>query len=206
MSKVEKKRRVSAMLARYKVGETVQGDDDKWLRELIESHPDYPQKFGAGVVRFFVALDGRYSRPGFWFESSCGIVDNFSTVRCIDGMPPLRTRLITACRTTIQPDMNAYKAERFGNSKWAICDETGEKIHWDDAHVDHVLPFVRLAGAWVDDRPHLTVIDLADDGAGSVSESFANPALAAEFRQFHKKNATVRLVSAKVNLSKGARA
>ncbi len=210
MTKAEKKRRVSAMLARYRVGENVVGDDDKWLRELVTAHPDYPQKFGAqgaaGIVRFFVALDGRYKKPGFWFESACGIVDNFSTVVCINGMPPLRSRLLTACRTTVQEDMHAYKAVRFGNSKWAVCDATGEPIHWDDAHVDHIVPFSQLAGAWVDARPHLTVADLAEDGVGAVSESFADPALAAEFRQFHAEHAKVRLVAAKVNMSRGAKA
>jgi hypothetical protein len=205
-TKAEKKRRVSAMLARYKVDETVVGDDAEWLHELVKSHPDYPQKFGAGVTRFFVALDGLYKKPGFWFESACGIVDNFSTLLCINGMPPLRARLLTACRTTVQSDMHAYKAMRFGNSKWAVCDETGEPLHWDDAHVDHIVPFIQIAGPWLDARPHLTLEALAADGIGGVSEAFADLSLAAEFRQFHKERATVRLVAAKVNMTRGAKA
>lgn len=212
-TKAEKKRRVSAMLAQYKVGETVVEDDAAWLHELVKSHPDYPQKFGTvdeedevRIVRFFVALDGLYKKPGFWFESADGVVDNFSTVLCINGMPPLRSRLLTACRTTVKEDMNAFKAVRFGNSKWTVCDETGEPLHWDDAHVDHIVPFIQIAGPWLDARPHLTVADLAPHGVGAVSESFADPALAAELRQFHKERATVRLVAAKVNLSRGAKA
>lgn len=212
VTKAEKKRRVSAMLARYKVGETVVGDDAAWLHELVKSHPDYPQKFGAvdeegevQIVRFFVALDGLYKKPGFWFESADGVVDNFSTVLCINGMPPLRSRLLTACRTTVKEDMHAFKAMRFGNSKWAVCDETGEPLHWDDAHVDHIVPFIGIAGPWLDARPHLTVADLAPDGVVAVSESFADPALASEFRQFHEEHAKVRLVAAKVNLSRGAK-
>jgi len=101
--------------------------------------------------------------------------------------------------------MHAFKAERFGDGKWSVCDATGETIHWDEAHVDHVVPLVELAGCWVDERPYLTEEDLATDRPGAVGDSFADDALAVAFRQFHAEAAKLRLVSAKVNLSKGAR-
>jgi hypothetical protein len=205
MTKAEKKRRVSALLARYGLGETVTGEDDAWLRDLITAHPDYPQKFGAGVARFFVDSDGRYGGRSVWFESTCGIVDNFSTGRCIDGMPPLRTRLIRACRAAIDPDLHAFKLARFDGQEWATCEETGEPLHWSDAHVDHIYPLVLLAGAWVDERPHLGIADLAKDRPGAVGDSFADPGISAEFRAHHDEHARLRLVSARVNLSKGAK-
>lgn len=94
---------------------------------------------------------------------------------------------------------------RFDGQEWATCEETGEPLHWSDAHVDHIYPLVLLAGAWIDERPHLGIADLAKDRPGAVGDSFADHGIAAEFRAYHDEHARLRLVSAKVNLSKGAK-
>jgi len=203
MSKAAKKRAVAAMLDRWPVKETITGDDDVWLRELITSHPDYPHKFG-DVVRFFVAPDAFGGRC-FWFERADGVVDNFGTGACIDGHPPLRRRLVTACRAASQPDVHAFKAAYFNGSRHATCQATGETIHWDDAHVDHVVPFNELATYWLDTRPDMSLEDIAPDAPGATGDTFKDPAVADAFRAFHAAEAVMRIVKAIVNLSRGKR-
>ena len=203
MTKAEQKRRVSAMLKTYRSTD-VTGDDADFLHKLIRSHPDYPQKFGAGVKRFFVADSGKFG-VCFWFESVDGIVDNFGTTWCIDGRPSERRRLLMACRAAVQDDMHAVKAAYFGKSNHATCQATGVVVRWDQAHVDHVEPFVYIAGGWLDMNPNFGLPDLAPDMPGSVGDTFADPDLAAFFRSWHRENAKLRVVSAAFNMSKGAR-
>ncbi len=204
MSKAEKKRRVSAMLASYAVGATVTGDDDTYLRELIRSHPDYPQKFHDGVARFFVGIAHPYKGRCFSFEANNGIVDNFGTTWCINGEPPLRGRLLMACRDAIRGDMHAHKREYFSGRLTAPCEASGQPLAWNDAHVDHVAPFVVLAGDWLDGQS-LTLADLAPDTPGSVGDRFVDRGVAERFRRHHLGVASLRVISAHINMAKGAR-
>jgi hypothetical protein len=203
MTKAAKKRAISAMLDKWPSQATITGDDDVWLRNLITSHPDYPQKFG-DVVRFFVAATP-YGGRCFWFENTAGIIDNFSSGSCVDGNPPLRRRLVIACRAAAQPDVHAFKAAYFNGARHAKCSATGETIHWDDAHVDHIVPFIELATYWIDTSPDLSLADLSPDAPGAAGDTFLNPSVADSFRRFHAAEATLRVVKASVNLSRGAR-
>lgn len=206
MSKAARKRAVSEMLARYKRGATVVGDDDTFLRDLIQNHPDYHRgKFGAGVARFFVDLAKPYKRMCFWFVTTDGKVDNFGTTWCIDGEPPLRRRLIMACRAATQADMHAVKAAHFGDLRKAICQISGEVMSWDEASVDHVVPFDTLVNEWLDARPFLGLDALAPDTPGSVGDRFADPDLAEEFRWWHASVAQLRVVRHTINMSMGNR-
>ena len=204
MSKAQKKRRVSAMLSSYAVGATVTGEDDTYLRELIRSHPDYPQKFHDGVAFFFVDIAKPYNGRCFSFQANNGIVDNFGTTWCINGEPPLRGRLLMACRDAIRGDMHAHKREYFGGRLTVPCEASGQALAWDDSHVDHVAPFVVLAGDWLDGQS-LTLADLAPDTPGSVGDRFADRDVAERFRRHHLGVASLRVISAHINMAKGAR-
>ena len=204
MSKAEKKRRVSAMLSKWSVDETITGDDDTYLRELIRSHPDYPQKFHDGVARFFVGIAYPYKGRCFRFEAHNGVVDNFGTTWCINGEPPLRGRLLMACRDAIRGDMHAHKREYFGMRLTAPCEASGQALAWEDAHVDHIAPFVVVASDWLAGQS-LTLSDLAPDTPGSVGDRFADRGVAEMFRRHHLGVASLRVVSGPINMAKGAR-
>lgn len=206
MNKAARKRAVSEILSRYKRGDVVTGDDDIFLRDLVQSHPDYARgKFGTGVARFFVDVAKPYKRLCFWFVSNDGKVDNFGTTWCIDGEPSVRRRLIMACRAATQADMHAVKAAHFGNLRTAMCQISGEVMTWDEASVDHVVPFDTLVNGWLDERPHLGLDALAPDAPGQVGDRFADSGLAEEFRCWHASVADLRVVQHKINMSMGNR-
>lgn len=205
MTKAQKKRRVAEMLARYGRQETIVGDDDDFLRDLIKDHPDYNRgKFGAGVDRFFVDVAKPFGRC-FWFVSVDNKVDNFGTRWCIDGEPSVRRRLIMACRAAVQGDMHGVKAAYFGDGRTAVCQISGDVIPWDEASVDHIVPFDTLVNEWLDGRPHLSLVDLAPDVPGAVGDRFVDVNLAEEFRQWHAGIARLRVVKHKINMSMGKR-
>ena len=61
-----------AMLARYRNGDTMNEQDSQFLLNLLQRHPEAPDKIGCGVRRFFKARATSKGTNCFWLEREDG--------------------------------------------------------------------------------------------------------------------------------------
>lgn len=72
----------SSMLAKYRLGDVVGGDDDLLLRELLLRHANYDEKKGSGIEAIVAMLSPEGS-PCFGVRRTDGSEVEFSFRRCI---------------------------------------------------------------------------------------------------------------------------
>ena len=89
------------------------------------------------------------------------------------------------------------------------CEISGVRLAEKEAHLDHAEPtfghmvvVFRAERGWHDTIPH-GVLTTPDDN--QMTTTFVDPDIAEAFRQFHQDRATLRVISAKENLSRAAR-
>lgn len=190
----------SGVINSYEPGHTLDGMDLVFVAALLKRHRSCVEKIGAGIERFFVTKHKTYGTRKIEFERIDGTTDDFSINYCLDPVTDeeyARMNFLCAARTTVLPDIRAFK-----NASGMICAVTGEKHDREDLHVDHAPPkvfstiaqeFLAAAGKTPGDYEY------ADDHAGlSV---FVDQGVAASFRAFHAEHATLRVIHKSINLS-----
>jgi hypothetical protein len=73
------------MLASYDVGDKVNAEDTKVLRDLLARHADASKKIGSGVASFSVRTSGEFGSKCFWVNRTDGTSEDFSFQGCIYG-------------------------------------------------------------------------------------------------------------------------
>ena len=199
-SKAALKRRVQSIL-NDRLGPT-SIDDHCFLVELFQRHPSYEQKRGQGIVMIRVVLAMPYRTRCFEIERIDGTTTDISYLECLtpstvfDWFP-------AACRTAVVSQIQAAKDAAFGDATYIACPITGQRIDRRRAHVDHAPPwtFDAIVEAFIDQ----SVIDIAQvafvDVDGGTESKFADVELEEAFAEFHRKHATLRVVSRMANLS-----
>lgn len=181
------------------------GDDLAIIRAVLEMHPSFPEKTAKGIG----ALTVRQVefRPGiiqrcFFILHTDGTATDFSFLVAL-GMAPSGPTLAAAARHAVYPGMHSFKMQHFGTADTAPCAISGEPIPFKDAHVDHAPPwqFAKIVQAFAQEHGVPEVVD--QDGVRIV---FANDQDAERFVAFHDERASLRVVSAKINMSMGSRA
>ena len=69
---------LKALLKRYEPGDRVSQADTDFLMEAIKGHPDYDEKFGSGVERFYTDY-AEFGTVCFWAALKDGEPVKFST-------------------------------------------------------------------------------------------------------------------------------
>jgi hypothetical protein len=115
----------------------------------------------------------------------------------------VRSLLTRAGRAAVLPSVLAYRHARFDASV-ATCDKTGVPLTADEAAVDHAdpWPFARILAeflATLADVPEVRLGHRFDGDVCHVEHSFADPAVAVAFRDFHDRVARLRLLHRSVN-------
>jgi len=200
-------RRIRGILARYattQAMERITGEDRRFVEALIAGHPRAQKIIDCGIehvcvqrvpfqehLRRFVVI----RRDGSWRDFSWG--------KCLhptDALDDVRR----ICRR-----LAADQVAGFARAFWrehphgAVCPILGVPITPKDAHVDHAPPvFAELVQAWLAEErlepDDIEIVYRADYGGRSA---FADPLLAERWREFHRKHARLRVVSARANLS-----
>jgi len=200
-------RRVRGILARYATAqamERITGEDRAFVEALIARHPRAALIVDCGIahicvqrvpfqehLRRFVVI----RRDGSWRD--------FSWRKCLhptDALDDVRR----ICRRLVADQVAGFaRAFWREHPRGARCPVLGAPMTPKDAHVDHAPPvFAELVQAWLD-QEHLEPEDIdivyrADYGGRS---EFADPLLGECWREFHRKHARLRVVSARANLS-----
>jgi hypothetical protein len=193
------------IVQRYGIdGDVTDLDDDAFLRHLLERHPDYDLKRGAGIAHFRVVHTG-FSRSsvGLAAVRLDGNLIDFSWNACLT-TPTHRSHVLAALRRAIADQVVAARNAVLDSVQPLTCAVTGVRIpSVDDLHMDHADPtFLELAERFIAGNGGLEVFRiLPDSGVGISSRELEDKALEARWADFHQEHAVLRPVLKRVNLS-----
>ena len=145
-----------------------------------------------------------------------GTSTDWSFLSAVKGeKPKVLTEFKEACRTAVRGDILAAKRrffEQFANEDGKVeCELTGVMVGFDEAHVDHKIPFNLLVENWIDALELVIKPELLTAPADNqFVAAFADKELERKFLQFHRKfcngKKNLRLVAIKPNLRMSAEA
>ncbi len=206
-AKGEAKEYFTGILNKHPLGEELSGDEFDDVMALLLCHPRAEEKVGAGIKSIKVDQGFYSSNRCFHIVRVDNSIEDFSIGKCIDGDHSPFHKLCIACRKVVEADLRAMKIKYFEEHSdkegRAICPVTKEKITFDEAHVDHREPFTfsSIVHFFVKANSiDVNVIDYATEG--KYGNEFENAELAKKFEDWHRDNATLRVVKGKANLSK----
>jgi len=181
----------------------ITADNATFLHDLIRRHPEYALKASSGIARFEIRPNPRFPGNTFWIIRIDGSETDFSFLRCIKGIPLThRERVIAAMRGHVLAQILDYKKENLAAD--TKCALTGAPLADEDGHVDHVVPFIDMVHAFLENVP-IETIELMPPGDGKFGEQFADFRLIAQWQEFHRKRAQLQLCTAQANMSKGSK-
>jgi hypothetical protein len=209
-SKAELLAECKAMLARYRNGEYVNEIDSELLRGILERHPEALQKIGCGVTRFFRNRTDQ-GTDCFWLERQDGTSTDFSYNSCVSARgKSLYQEFAEACRQAVQSYLNTAKKEhfeRYGNAEGKVqCELTSEMVAPYQAHLDHKKPMtfqVIVTTFIAANKLEVRAEMLSIPRDAQFVTIFMDKNLEQKFCEYHKGLASLRIISAKANLSLG---
>lgn len=185
----------------------LEGEDLALMLALIERHPSAAEKKGCGIKGVLVCDQMGYPTPGFWIKREDGTACDFSYLKCLETKSTLQD-FMHACRLVVKWDAIAFRDAYFAGRALAPCQVSGQMIQKEGAHVDHIAPntfqnivldFIRELAIDVNGVEYVS-------GDGHLGSEFASETLRASFLDFHRKKASLRVISAHENLSLGGKA
>lgn len=201
-TKADVRKYYSGVLNSYDDGHTLDGADFVFINSLLKRHRSYLEKLGVGIERFYITRHQTYFTKHLEFERVDGTTDNFSINYCLGNVSDeayARTNFLCAARTTVLPDIRAFK-----NASGMVCAITGAQHEREDLHVDHAPPnvFSAIVADFLACRGKTPAdYDYTDDSAGL--SIFVDQAVADDFRTFHNERASLRVIHKSINLSGG---
>src|SRR5262249_30112737 len=131
------------VLYRYPPGSRVTSpDDEQFLLDLLDLHPQRSEKVGRGVAYFEVRTNPKFARQrSFYLIRVDHSETDFSFMKCLK--PPTRRQLVLdAMRHEVSNQIyefaeQSYKKEKNFVVRCAITDRAVKRI---EAHVDHSSP------------------------------------------------------------------
>jgi hypothetical protein len=177
-------------------------DDVMWL---IKRHPSASEKIGCGIASIYVRRNPTFpSQRSFWIQRADGSETDFSYLRCIDGKDKSAQHwFVQACRWAVVKQILAFKQRAFA-AGCATCSVTGQLVGWSSCHVDHESPqFAALVASFVTEFD-IDVESVAVSGCSDneCAPRFASPAMHNMWSEYHRKHATLRIVTAEINLKR----
>jgi len=188
---------VRDILERHDHMQRLVSDDYKFVRALLDLHPNYAKIIDCGIDSIFVQHIPGARR--FVVRRSDSSWRDFSWRKAIYPKPALGN-LSAVLRGLIRDQITEYR-DRFFEGCCAVC---AEPIRLANCHVDHIPPmtFQRLVADWL-----FTVRLTADDisiraSAGyEVWSRLEDGALEQSWQEYHAINARLRCVCKNCNLS-----
>ncbi|MFE3373922.1 DCL family protein [Streptomyces sp. NPDC059173] len=190
---------VRAIRDAYNVDEKVdRPEDHALLRDLIELHPDAPEKIGCGLDSFVIDQPMRGRHSEFKIVRTDGTEIDFSYQSRLSP-PSHRTQVLAAMRGETVGTTTAYFAMRAATNT-LTSDQSGTPLDANDPHISHFQgpPFVDIAtqfaaGAGWDQ------IEL-NSATTTGYAKFKDRALAQQWVEHHKAHAVLGLLTPQENL------
>lgn len=199
---------VQQILHTTPLGAPVAETDLAFLLDLLAHHPDARRKIGAGIVAMEVRINPKYRTSRcFWAVRRDGSETDWSFTKCI--YPTTTMKLLgEAFRHVVLAQTQPFKQAHFAayaNAKGEVlCPVERIWVAERDAHVDHIPPLTmeQLILDFLGSRQRAPEdIVLSSPSDGSIGRTLADPALARDWRAYHREHARLRVVSWIANLS-----
>jgi len=206
-SKKEAKGFFSVILNGCEIGEDLESENFDYVMALLLNHPRSTKKIGNGVKSIRVGRGYNSFNRCFHVVRNDESVEDFSVGKCIDGDHSPFHRFCVACRRSVEEDIRDYKVNYFRQNRDGAgkvkCQNSGQKISFEQAHVDHREPFTLAAIAhFFIQAKSLDLDSIEYQTEGKYGDEFADDSLSSEFRAWHKNNAKLRIVNGPSNLRK----
>jgi len=174
------KRHAKSLLDKYNYGDSIKDDDAAFLKAAIalRGKDKLMEKAGVGVESIFIDRN-RGGDKAFYIRRIDGSECDFSYIKCF-ARPSALSDFSAACRNAIKED----KADLKAGMGFDCCD-----VHHKD------IGFKEIVQAFIEARHiDITTIEFLT-GDGVEGRYFADARLAADFRAFHSKWATMEVLS-----------
>lgn len=192
---------IHEIMYRNSIGQRVSEQDAEFLADLLQLHPEAPQKIGCGV-RYFTVEQNEGSR-GFWLTRIDKSRTDWSFLSCLTPPTP-ESEARAGFRTAIRPQKTAFRAEfdDLNAREQQRCPVTNELLVAGNTHIDHEPPFEDLLEAFLrESRITLSDVAVKPTTDGSTTTDLYDDELRIRWEEFHQRNAVLRAVSIKANLS-----
>lgn len=197
--------RCREIVQRYGIGGIVTSEeDDQFLRDLLELHPEYDVKRDVGISHFrIVKHQWGAKSAGFLIVRLDSSVIDFSWNSCLTP-PSHRTQVLGALRMLIRPQVKQARSEILQAGQPLVCAVTGAAIpSVDELHMDHASPtFLELAEAFIASQGGLDAFEIIPDTGDKVGYTeLRDHILRLQWQDYHEEHAVLRPVLKRVNLS-----
>lgn len=170
-------------------------EDFNDFMELFKNHPEYDTKL-KNVVDLCIIHNKKNKK---YFEINLikqdGSLEDISYLRCINKVPK-NYNLNSALRYTIEPQISEYRTKNR-----LICEicKSSENIH-----IDHIENFSDLVNNFLNTRKDIP-IDFDDNEYNGCKFQDKDIQFKIDWYEYHKKNAKLRCLCAKCNLTQPKR-
>jgi hypothetical protein len=184
------------------------GEDFTHAMSLFLNHPKADEKIGGGIQSIVVSQAKFSTNRCFHIIREDNTKEDFSIGKCINGEHSSFHKFCIAARNAIDEDMLNYKIDYFNKNqdedKKVKCQITNKKVSKDEIHLDHREPFtfssiahffIKAKGINLDEIQYIT--------KEKYGNEFQDLELINSFKEWHKDNAKLRIVSKYNNLAKG---
>ncbi len=185
---------------------------------VLPSHPAAAEKIGPGIRSLRVELHPVYRTPVLLIERNDGSETDVSYIAAIarigrpanDDEPETpetgSADFVRAAREAVRPQIEAFRREaqaRAADPQGRVhCGITGDLLPLCACDVDHELPwdFSSILEAFVHERQLVTSdVEIHGFEDGAAGRRFADPAMVADFADYHFARATLRIVERKLH-------
>lgn len=178
------------------------------LLDLISKHPDAEQKIGCGIYRFEIRSNPVFQNQNtFYLTRKDGTDADFSFRSCISGKSKTAWAMFcSAARNAISDQIIVFKTAAFLSVTDPLCALTGDHVTWGSCHVDHVIEFSELLRLFVQDYS----IDIESEVKASadlqILSEFSSDHVRANWVDYHRRHAELRITTAAANLARNKKA
>jgi hypothetical protein len=187
---------IRQILGRYANGEALRGEDDVFVRALVELHPRRAVIVDCGLAWIFVQhLDACQRR--FVVRRTDSSIRDFAW-RAVLSPKDAKRRLASVLRWLIRSQLLEYRDRAFRHA----CEACAAAIA--ACHVDHIAPatFEALMAGWLGSvRREAEDIGVIPSPAYQEPDRLEDESLAQSWMEYHEINARLRCVCQRCNLS-----
>jgi len=181
------------------------------MMDVFLMHPDFDRKFPHGldgVERIFIKKGVEYGGKWnqFWYQYD-GVKRDISYKKCFSTSGSHRNCVVSAFREAIADQTIAFKQAKLNGANNGECAITHVMFPKEELAVDHLEPFSSLLARFMKWRK----LDFKDieivhvEGYGVVGTRLADKDLERLWKKWHKRESTLQLVNAKLNVRLGCK-